>query len=149
MKTKGIQFKFSGEGIEDIGFPKILGEIENGESLHWAVTFMDAYRNLDGEKSCVRVYGKEKILFLNWEELKVFTSNLYYLLEAYVIGCKDEKDLRNYETDREMFESCDISINNIDGMFWEVFSKNEAFIEHLASKFKDVLFVESDYNEHL
>ncbi len=148
MLTKGIQYNYHGDE-EDVGFHKIFAEIKDGESLHWAVLGMDAWRNVNGKKSSVRVFGYEKILLLNWEELKVFTSNLYNFEEGCVIGCKDEKDLRFYETDREMFESCDISIYNIDGMFWEVFSKDEAFITRLASKFKDVTFLKSDYrNEY-
>lgn len=40
-----------------------------------------------------------------------------------------------------MYNNCDIVIHMIDSSFWEVFSKDEDFINRLAAKFKDVEFL--------
>lgn len=145
MKTKGIEIYMEGNGDGEIGFPEILQEIPAGESFHWSVLFMDAWRDDAGKKSCVRFLGSERGLMMSWNDLNVYTSNLFNLLEACVIGSKDEQMLRNFEDDQEMFETCDLTINNIDGWYWEVFSKDEGLIKQLASKFKRHKLMDSDF----
>ena len=47
--------------------------------------------------------------------------------------------------DKEMYETCDIVIEMIDGGFWEIFSKNVAWINQLAEKFQNIEFLTSDF----
>ena len=44
-----------------------------------------------------------------------------------------------------MYETCDISIMMFDGGYWEVFSKDASLIERLSKKFKEVEFLEPDF----
>ena len=41
MKTKGIRIYVEGNGSNDVFFSDIFNEIQNGESLHWAIQFLD------------------------------------------------------------------------------------------------------------
>lgn len=145
MKTKGIEVYINQNEETEVWFPEILKQISDGESFLWSVLFIDAWRDDNGEKSSVKVHGLERGLILNWNDLNAFTSNLFNLLEAVVIGCKNEKYLRDYEDEQEMFETCDITINNIDGCYWEIFSKDDKLITHLAAKFNRHKLLDSDF----
>ena len=64
-----------------------------------------------------------------------------------MIGCNNNKLLHHYETDKEMYETCDIVIEMIDSGYWEVFSKDKTLIDKLAKKFKDTQFLEPDFQK--
>ena len=55
---------------------------------------------------------------------------------------KNKNLLHRYPTGREMCQSCDFVIEMCDGTFWEIFSNDEKWINTLASKFKDVKFLD-------
>ena len=87
-------------------------------------------------------------MILEWSDLKNFTSDLFDLQEVGVIGCKDEGLLKRYQDDRVMFETCDVSIVLIDFAYWEIFSKDEAFILRLAAKLARHVLLDSDFLEY-
>jgi hypothetical protein len=53
--------------------------------------------------------------------------------------------LHRYDTDQEMYETCDIVIQMIDSSYWENFSKDEDLINRFAKKFMQVEFLMSDF----
>lgn len=55
--------------------------------------------------------------------------------------------MRRYESDQEMYETCDIVIEMVDSGYCEVFSKDKDLINRLAAKFKDIKFLESDFEK--
>lgn len=148
MKTKGIRIYVEGNGSHDVSFSDILNEVQNGESLHWSIQFLDGWRKVGDSKVyvCVdEINESECGLILDWADLKNFMSDLFDLQEVGVIGCKDEKLLKRYKDDRIMFETCDVSIVLIDFAYWEVFSKDKAFILRLADKFVRHVLLDSDF----
>ncbi len=46
-----------------------------------------------------------------------------------------------------MYETCDIVIEMIDGGGWEVFSQNLDLIELLSSRYRDVEFLDADFQD--
>lgn len=46
-----------------------------------------------------------------------------------------------------MYETCDIVIEMIDGGFWEIFSKDIAWIDRLAKKYKKIEFLTPDFQK--
>ncbi|MFI5344286.1 MAG: hypothetical protein ACHQUC_08710 [Chlamydiales bacterium] len=149
MKTKGIEIFVNRNGETGVGFPDILREIRNGESFYWSILFLDAWYH-EAEGNSIHVFDKDinesqSGFIMKWEELESFAPKLFNLLEIVVIGCKDESLLRRYDDDQEMYETSDIAIQLIDGWYWEVFSKDEDLIDCLASKYKEINFIESDF----
>ena len=51
------------------------------------------------------------------------------------------------ENDQERYETCDICIDMIDSSYWEIFSKDIALINRLAEKFKEIKFLETDFEK--
>jgi hypothetical protein len=60
--------------------------------------------------------------------------------------CKDEKFLHRYETEQEMYKTCDIVIDLIDCAFWEVYSQDHSLLYLLKNKFKKIEFLEAIYS---
>ena len=64
-----------------------------------------------------------------------------------VIASKNKENLHRYKEDREMYETCDIVIEMIDGGYWEIFSKDKLIIDKMATKFNDIKFLTSDFQK--
>ena len=148
MKTKGIRIYVEGNEEKEVLFLDILKEIKDGHTFKWSILFLDAWRLAQNGKAHVfdeKINKSKRGLFVTWNELIAFTSDLIDLEEVYIIGCKEENLLQRYATDQEMFETCDISIILIDCEYWEVFSKNKDLINRFISKYNSVELIESNY----
>lgn len=44
---------------------------------------------------------------------------------------------RRYEDEKEMYKTCDLVIDLIDCVFWEVYSKDQNFLDKLERKFQE------------
>lgn len=151
--TKGIRINdkvTSKGGNAQIVSPKdILKYISYGHNLSWAILELEATGNLGEEKWIQLEQYKEasnKITKISWEDLVETSTQFRQVIWFTVIGCKDEKKLKSYQDDVEMYESCDIIIEIIDGGCCEVFSKDHSLINKLAKEFKDTEFLTSDWN---
>lgn len=106
---------------------------------------MDATGHL-GEGRSLPVFEKEirdseKGLSINWDDLNMLSKKFYQVIDITLIASKDKNRLRRFEEIKEAHESCDYVIEMFDSSFWEVFSKDEQFINRLVKKFKDVHFL--------
>ncbi len=147
METKGIRIFEKKNNIVKIKIQDILSSINNGSSLFWSVLYIYGSGSLKDGWSTLRE-GKtitafeEKInkletgLILNWDELLSLMNSYLQVWGVLIIGCKDFKSLHRYQSDQEMYESCDIVIELVDSYFWEVFSRESKLIIDLSEKFK-------------
>ena len=87
----------------------------------------------------------ENGFLLAFESLLEISKKNFQEIDVTIIACKAKESLHRYKEDQEMYETCDIVIEMIDGGFWEVFSKNVKWIGQLAKKFQDVEFLTSDF----
>lgn len=157
MKTKGIRIHDGKDGIVGAELPDILEEVFEGESFHWSILFLEGVADWGRGKALpISTEEEQEInkskngLLINWHDLKILAPKYFQIIDLILIGCKDERSLRRYDTDREMYETCDIMIDLFDATFSEVFSKDKSFINRLAAKFKKIEFLESDFqNEWL
>lgn len=166
MKSKGIRIQdLTESGVVAVELPDILKEVQNGESFHWAILFLEAeadylgknlyykaVRDYLGEDGSIadfeeKIRTSEKGFIINWNDLNALATKFYQVLDIMLIGCKDENFLHRYENDQERYETCDIVIDMIDSGYWEVFSKDEKFIDRLAAKFKDVEPLTPDFKK--
>ena len=151
MKAKGIRILDNNRRIVCVELPDILSEIPNGNDFFWSILYLYASGNLGEGKSMLeftkQVNISEKGLAILWNDLKSLGDKFYEVIDLILIACKDKSLLHRYEEDQEMYETCDIVINMFDSSFWEVFSKDDQLITKLASKFKDIKFLESDFEK--
>ena len=149
METKGIRILDKKNRIVCVELPDILKEIHNGSSLHWSILYLCASGHLGEGKSIPefekQIYDSEKGFFIKWEDLNSLSNKFYEVIDIIIIGCTSKELLLRYENDQEMYETCDLVIEMVDSSYWEVFSKDEELINRLASKFKEIEFLEPDF----
>ena len=153
MDVKGIRISDSIDNGISVSLFDILSEVLNGNIYQWSILFLDAGGNLGENVSivdfCEEIRISEKGLIVSWDSLNSLVKNFSWINDIVLIGCTDEARIKKYKSDREMYESCDIVIVMFDSSYWEVFSKDHKFISRLSSKFKDLVFLETDFQEKM
>ena len=148
--TKGIRILDKQGRIVSVDMPDILMEVDNGDYFYWSILSIDGngYLRIDQEflDLIENIRNSPNGVVVTWEELNMFSKSFEQIIDSIIIGCKDKSLLHRYEEDQEMYETCDFVINMFDSSFWEVFSKDDQFINKLTSKFKDIELLESDFN---
>ena len=150
MLRKGIRILDTINHAVSVNLGEILNEVPQGNTLTWSILFiagLGLYRGKPLPDLELEVKNLSKGILTNWEDLKYLTEVDENIEDLILIGSKDDHYLRKYMTDQEMFESCDFTIVFFDSCFWEVFSKDEAFINRLAAKFKKTTFIMSDFQK--
>ena len=151
MKTIGIRILDSKDNYVYVKLTDILEEINNGNLFHWSILYLEAdgdFEDVISTHICEeQIRVSEKGFFITWEELNVLSKNFDQVIDIVLLGCKDENLLHRYENDQEKYETCDITIEMVDSCYWEVFSKDESLINRLAAKFKEIKFLEPDFEK--
>jgi len=149
--TKGIRIFDKKNEFERFSLSDFLKEIHNGQLLHWSILFLDVFGSL-GEEISVPVFEQhiiksEKGFFITWNDLNELANKIDQLIAIILIGCRDKNLLERFEDSQEMYETCNIVIEMVDSYFWEVFSKDHNLIDRLAAKFKDIEFLETNFQK--
>jgi len=151
MKPKGIRILDKKNRIVTVKFSDILEEINNGDQFEWSILYLQTTGDLGEGKSIPdfeqQIIESELGFNISWQELKELAQKFWDLMDISVIATKQKSNLKRYESDQEMYETCDITIGKIDSGYWEVFSKDLALINRLAAKFKEVHYLESDFQK--
>jgi len=150
MKIKGIRIS----DIEDgkcIPLSKILTNIPKENQLYWGVLWLDV-TPLEKQGSIIhelqlKIDQSENGLHCTFEFLMKISEKIFQEIDMTIIACHKKENLRRYKDDQEMYETCDIVIEMIDGGFWEIFSKNIKWINQLAKKFREVEFLSPDFKK--
>lgn len=156
MKSQGIRISDATDNVVSVTLIDILEEIQKGNEFNWSILFLWAIGHLGMGKSVpgnsIPVFEdlirkSLKGFFINWDDLLTLTKKFQQIIDLTLIGCRDKNLLKRYEDDKEMYETCDIVIQMIDGCFWEVFSNDYELINRLATKFKKIEFLKPDFKD--
>lgn len=152
MNTKGIRISDLKED-KCISLSELLEDIPSGDQLNWALLWFDVTPKEKGGRKLTELQKKvqesNKGLLFTYKSLIELSSKIFQEIEVLIIGCKNKDNIRRYKDDQEMYETCDIVIEMIDGGFWEVFSKNINWIDQLAEKYKKVELLASDFQQRI
>lgn len=154
MKSKGIRIsdteKWGTGTILGVSPIDILEMIDDNNNMKWAILELEATGDL-GEKKWEQLDGiqeSERGYWIEWKDLKDISKKFWQVIWMTIIGSKDEKNLHFYESGFTMYESCEIVIEIIDGGYCEVFSHDHQLIDKIAKKFKDIEYLEPDWNKN-
>ena len=152
MSRKGIRIRDKVNNAVSVGLHEILEEIKWGETIQWSILYL-AGLGLFRDKSIpdleLEIKNYPKGLQIDWKDLKFLEEIDNRVEDLVLIGSRDSDTLKQYDNDQQMYETCDYVIVFFDSSYWEVFSKDESFIQRLFSKFQKVEFLESDFqNEY-
>lgn len=151
---RGIRILDEKYGAISVSLQDILVEVSDGNIYQWSILFFYGSGRLGNGKTIPafekEVNHLERGLFVDWEELKSLASRFDQIIDISVLGCKDKEKILRYQIDQDKYESCDFVIEMIDSGCWEIFSSDIDFINRLAKKFKDIEWLEPDFqNEWL
>ena len=153
MKSKGIRIR-DGRPDDDeilgVSPINILELLDNNNKLNWAILELEATGDLGNNRPIPKfrdaIENSERGYWIGWDDLKETSGKFWQVIWMTIIGCKDKKNLRFYDTSFEMYESCEVVIEIFDGSCCEVFSHDRSLIERLAKKYKDIELLEPDWN---
>jgi len=151
MKSKGIRIR-DGRPDDDeilgVSPINILELLDNNNKLNWAILELEATGDLLEEKwtELEQFETSDTGTLITWDDLKETSGKFWQVIWMTIIGCKDKKNLRFYDTSFEMYESCEVVIEIFDGSCCEVFSHDRSLIERLAKKYKEIELLEPDWN---
>ena len=84
---------------------------------------------------------------MKWDDVCFVRDQLFQIYEIIILGCKNQEFLHRYDSDQEMYQSCDIVIELIDCAFWQIFSKNQDLINRIKRSFKEVELLEPNFEK--
>lgn len=148
MKTKGIRISDIKDG-KCIPLGELLETISDETQFFWAWLWLDV-TPLENEGHYLvelqkKINQSEDGLTTTFESILEISKKIFQEIDLTIIACKTKENVHRYKKDKEMYETCDIVIEMIDGGSWEVFSKNITWINQLAKKFQSIEFLASDF----
>jgi hypothetical protein len=149
MSSKGIRIEDEINRVVSVKLPDVLCEIHNGNQFYWSILDLQGTGNLGEGKSIPafvdQIDHSENGYYITWEDLVALSYKFWQTYDIVIIGCYDKKKLRRYENDQVMYETCDVVIVMFDSSYWEVFSKDPTLISRLGAKFKNIKYLEPDF----
>ena len=151
MQSHGIRISDSKGSVLNVKISDILKLIQKGNDLNWCILFLDGTPKPE-KANTVNDY-KNKInkskegLKLKWDDVCFVGDQLFQIYEIIILGCKNQEFLHRYDSDQEMYQSCDIVIELIDCAFWQIFSKNQDLINRIKRSFKEVELLEPNFEK--
>ncbi|MBS0625366.1 MAG: hypothetical protein JSS32_04880 [Verrucomicrobia bacterium] len=149
MVVDGIRILDIEEG-KCIPLSEILESIPNPEQYGWALLWFDV-NSLTGYGEHLWKFREtgQNGLIVDFGQLIELSCKIFQEIDVLLIGCRNKACLHRYKSDREMYETCDVVIEMIDGGFWEIFGKDTRWIDQLSKKYQRIEFLKSDFQEHL
>lgn len=150
MNTKGLRILDVKNG-KCIPLFELLVDIPTPNQLNWALLWLDVTPTEGNGKLITELQQKinksDHGLFCTFEFLTDLSEKIFQEIEILIVGCKVKENIHRYKEDKEMYETCDIVIEMIDGGFWEIFSKTPKWIDHLAKKYTKVEVLRTDFQK--
>jgi hypothetical protein len=148
MTTQGIRISDIKNG-KCIPLTEVLINISDPNQFKWALLWFDVmpiqHEGRYVSELTEKVNKSEQGLECIFMSLLELSKKSFQEIEVLIIGCKTKENLHRYKDDQKMYETCDIVIEMIDGGFWEIFSKNKVLINQLTQKYKEVEFLNLDF----
>lgn len=148
MNTKGIRISDLKNG-KCISLLELLKDVPDPDQFNWALLWFDVTAvDKEGEyifEQRKKINSAEKGIHCTFLSLIELSKKIFQEIEVLIIGCKIKENLHRYNKDQDMYETCDIVFEMIDGVLWEIFSKNTKWIDQLAKKYEKVEFISSNF----
>lgn len=132
--------------ILSVGLVDVLSCVRDGEGIEWGLLWLEAVGELAGRKSMIdldkEINNSENGVMVTWEELIELSNQIIQGINLLIIGDRENVNIKKYIIDKEMYSSCDYTIELIDSSYWIIHSNNEIFLENLFKKLKGVEYIE-------
>lgn len=118
MNTKGIRI-LDVKNAKCIPLSELLMNIPDPDQYKWLLLWFDVTpmknEGLFISELIKKVNCSEQGIPCNFTSLVEISEKIFQEIEVLIIGSKMEENLHRYKEDQEMYETCDIVIEMIDG----------------------------------
>ncbi len=125
----------------------------NGSKLYWVLLWLDIMPKKEHGEYIIdlepKVNKSPNGLSCSWDFLSELADKFYQEIDLLIIGSQSVQNLHRYKDDKEMYETCDVVIQMIDGGFWEIFSSDPNLIAKLKSRFRKTEPLDVDFQKRL
>lgn len=129
--------------MQKVTFASLLDLLPHidGNNLNWALLWVDVMPKREHAESIIKlepqVNKSPNGVVCSWDFILKLAQKCDQEINLLIIASKSVQNLRRYKDDKEMYETCDVVIEMIDGGFWEIFSSDPKLIAKLKSQFHD------------
>ncbi len=149
--SRGLRILDKKDGVVTVSLQDILSEVIGGDRFHWSIIYLQTTGDLGEGKSIPdfekKIIDSEIGYPLKWMELIQLSERFWDLWDIILIASLYPVNLKRYKSDQEMYETCDVVIEKVDSNYWEVFSTDYSLIKRLATKFKEIKYLETDFEK--
>lgn len=139
MNIYGLRIFEDKHNVVSISLGEILDSITNKDEFNWAILFLDATGSLRGNHSLVsleeQIKKSKNGVSITLDELYELFSRIAQIIDLDLIGSRNKNRLQRYETDKEMYESCELVIRMVDSSYWEIYFHDKILFEKFEKKF--------------
>ncbi len=125
-EVKSIKIDGDNSSILSVSIIDILNCIDDQEGLNWGLFWLEASGELPGDMSMVdfekEINHSQEGKVITWEELKDLGERFYQIIDLLLIGDEQSFNIKRYESDDQMYGSCDYTIELIDSSYWIIHS---------------------------
>ncbi|PRD43774.1 hypothetical protein [Sphingobacterium haloxyli] len=148
MMTKGLKINGDDSDILSVRLEHLLNCYDRSEGdVSWGLLWLDVVMRpevgynileLEGEINNSD-FGKK----ISLEKLLEFSSQISQAINILVLGDKDPKNIKRFETDDLMYAKCEYVIELVDSSYWIVHSNNSVFLNNIFEKIPGTEYLNS------
>jgi len=136
--NKGVKINGDNNNYLSVKLKDILVQIGNEPCFKWAILWIYAVGELDGQKNILEFESEvnlsKNIIVYDWQQLVELSDKFEQIMEIVLIGSKDSHLLKRYSNIDEMHSSCDFTIELIDSSYWLIYSSDNIILDRICDK---------------
>ncbi len=135
------------DGLLTVELLNFLRVVEpEGKNLIWSILDLEARTSPDRFKGNLleleqQVRQSLQGLIFSWDELVAFANSLVEILNAVIVGCKDENRIPTLIPGDGVFAQCEIGIEAVDSSLWRVYAREDVLLKKVQASFNDVSLI--------
>lgn len=138
---KFIVITGANSSVLSVSLLDVLTQIKDGDKYNWKLLFLEANGKLK-EGTVLELEDKinnsKSGYPVSFFDLFELAQSFDQVIEVLIIGDIDTQKLRRYDSDSNMYEKCNFSIELVDSSYWEINTNNEHFIKNINMNLEGV-----------
>lgn len=124
--------------LKTVGLSKALAVFKNQLGLNWSLLYIYASSRAESGLNILQIENaartRESGIIYQYEDLMKLLLNLEQLWEIQIVGASNPENLKHYESDEEMWTSCEVIIELFDTGILEIISHQRKPLEEILTQ---------------
>lgn len=145
--TKGLIINGDDSDILSVRLEDILNCYDSNDGdVFWRLLWLDVVMRSEVGCNVLELedeinnsdFGRE----ISLKKLLEFSSQISQAINILVVGDKDRKNIRKFETDELMYAKCKYVLELVDSSYWIVHSNNSSFLDNILEKIPGIEYLD-------